>query len=172
MHLKKATPKEKKGYAPLTDSLHLFNAHNLKTCGRSKLVLRSWAGDCEKLLIVHFSLTLSDGAPVLFEGFLISGFGFGMHPVRINRLQMKGREAFKKSLTGVWIFKIPLDQKNVLITKCIVESAALVTNMTVGESLNVLTNYTYPSPGGTSQWSHSETFQTKGPGRQQGLWRM
>lgn len=38
----------------------------------------------------------------------------------------------------------------------------------MGESLVVSTNQTYPSLDCTSQWSHAETFQTKGPASSRG----
>lgn len=157
----------------------LNNPHKPKTCGKDQAsVFKSWGGDYEKVLIGHFWLTVSDGALFFFfffpSGIPYSGLSFQMHATPHKLTPDERREAFKKHLTRVWIFKNALDpkknKKHNLITEGIVESTILVTNvssdckgLSASEAHCWVFQQTkaYQSLGGTSQWSHYETFQTK-----------
>lgn len=108
------------------------------------------------------------------SGIPYSGLSFQMHATPHKLTPDERREAFKKHLTRVWIFKNALDpkknKKHNLITEGIVESTILVTNvssdckgLSASEAHCWVFQQTkaYQSLGGTSQWSHYETFQTK-----------
>lgn len=108
------------------------------------------------------------------SGIPYSGLSFQMHATPHKLTPDERREAFKKHLTRVWIFKNLLDpkknKKHNLITEGIVESTILVTNvssdckgLSASEAHCWVFQQTkaYQSLGGTSQWSHYETFQTK-----------